>query len=131
MTTASLAESLPKAIRDKLLERAVQQTPVAYFSLFENSRKRDGKNDPDLTGRMDIPVARIQEELAQALAKGHTNIQVYMDLWATDKTTGPCITGRARNVVPDEKRFVPAPQQADAPADEAGEESQTETPVTP
>lgn len=105
----SLAESLPAAIRDQLLARAVKAQPCAYISLFVNERRRDGKNDPQFTGRMDLPVARLQEELATALAKGHSNIQVYLDVWTNDEG-GPVMTGRARNVVPDDKRFEPKPQ---------------------
>lgn len=107
--TATLADTLPSAIRDKLLERAVMATPLAFVSLFVNERRRDGKNDPQFTGRLDLPVARVQEEMAKALAKGHSNIQVYLDVWTNDEG-GPVMTGRARNVVPDEKRFEPKPQ---------------------
>lgn len=128
--TATLADTLPSAIRDQLLARAVRAQPCAYLSLFVNTQRREGKNDPQFTGRMDIQVARLQEEIAIAIAKGHTNIQVYTDVWTNDDG-GPVMTGRARNVVPDAKRFEPKPQvaQPDAAVDETAPSD--ETSVTP
>lgn len=125
--TATLADSLPSAIRDKLLAGAVKAQPGLYLSLFVNTNRREGKNDPQFTGRVDLQVARLQEEIATALAKGHSNIQMYLDVWANDDG-GPVMSGRARNVVPDAKRFEPKPQVATS-ATEPSEE--TETAVTP
>lgn len=144
----TLAETLRNALGNDVAEKIeAKSQAIAYFDLFKNNRRREGINprtgkeyeDSHLQGRVTLPLARLKQAIAEAEAKGHKDIQVYCDLWFQHNGTGsgPMLTGKAQNILPDEKRFVPQPQNAaptenDAPPSDQNEEpTQSDPPFTP
>jgi len=100
-----------------LLARAINNTPACFVDLFTNDRQREGHNDPEFTGCIDINITRLKALIAEAEAYGWRNIQMYFDLRVKHNGSGagPCMRGLAKNVVPAEKRFEPTARTQENP----------------
>jgi hypothetical protein len=114
----ALAESLKSVLGDQLATKLeTRNQPFIYYSLWPqgDDRRRQGINprtgkpfnDAHISGTGRMPCTMLRQLLAEAEAKGHEDIQFYIDLWVNESGQGAPITGKSTKLVPDDKRFIP------------------------
>lgn len=112
ITTAAILATLTPEQQQIMLARALENTPALFVDLFLNTRRREGHNDAHYTGRVDMNIARLKALVAEAETHGWRNVQMYFDLRVQHDGSepGPLMRGWAKNTVPADKRFEPAPR---------------------
>jgi hypothetical protein len=99
-STVAISAALAMAVAEQHAQRAI---PLRA-ALWANSRRREGKNDPQFTGTIEVDVLAIGPHIAEAIKNGEPKIVFFFDAWQNtpgeSKSGGelPLISGKARNV---------------------------------
>jgi hypothetical protein len=100
MSTQEISNALAQAVAQQHAQRAI---PLRA-ALWANARRREGKNDPQFTGTIEVDVLAIGPHIAEAIKNGEPKVVFFFDAWQNapgDSKSGgelPLISGKARNV---------------------------------
>lgn len=90
-------------IRDALAQARIEQLPYVRFAFWANKNRRDGRNDAQFSGRVQVSTVRCIELLAEALKEGKTEIELWANLWQNTpnelKPDAPVMSGASRKLV--------------------------------
>ena len=90
-------------IKDALAQAQVEQLPYVRFAFWTNKNRREGRNDAQFSGRVQVSTVRCIELLANALAEGKTEIELWANLWQNTpdaaRPDSPVMSGTSRKIV--------------------------------